>query len=192
MAKETKKESLVKFTEPDFKGETESVLEEILKAQAAEEPSQTTGQDKGVIHKPDASLETPMGFTKTKSAGYTYIYDTITGEQSVTNNNMLMAQLKKKRPDGTKVFTTFKPLEMRKSGGSLKCFLHPDDPNRDHYDSMGLGTCRKANLINEFHRVRHMQKKHKDEWAAIEAERKTKKDEAAELFNKTLMEKLAS
>lgn len=190
MAREIKKET-GRFSGPDFKGETESVLEEMLKATSAEEPGQTINQDKGVIHKPDEDLAAPMGFTKTKSAGYTFIYDTLTGERSVTNNNMLMAQLKKKRPDGSKVFTTAKPTNAKTPGGVLKCLLHPEDPNREHYDSMGLGTCRKANLINEFHRIRHMQKKHKDEWAAIESERKTVKEKETEMFNKVLMEKLA-
>jgi len=178
----------VNKNESSFKSENESVLEQMLKAEKAEEPSKSTSEE---VTKTIEDNPAPMKFAATKSAGYSYIYDTITGERSLTNNNMLMAQLKKARPDGTKVFTTIEPKNVVKAkGAGLKCYLHMDDSQRKHFDEMGLPVCRKANLISEFHRVRHMQKKHKDEWAAIEAEKKANKDLATEAAVRDLLKKI--
>ena len=163
--------------------ENKVLIEEMIKGQAAPEPGESV-KDK-VVHRGDEEQPAPMTFSQLKSAGYTIIYDIETGEQSITNNNMLAAQLKKMR-NGKRVFTTTKPSSEPKRG-TIKCLLHPDDPNREHYNEMGLPQCRKSNLINEFQRTRHMQRKHRDEWAAIEAEKKERENKAAQ----QLLEKLA-
>jgi hypothetical protein len=112
---------------------------------------------------------TEMSPTKMQSAGYVYIYDTRTNERSVCNRNMLTAQLKKARPDGSLVFTTRKP-RVGPQRGTLKCMLHVDDPNRAHYDALGLAVCPKATLASPYQVQRHMQKRHKMEWATIKEE----------------------
>ena len=112
---------------------------------------------------------TDMSPTKMQSAGYVYIYDSVTGERSICNRNMLAAHLRKKRPNGSLVFTTRKPLVPPKRG-ILKCMLHPDAPNRYHYDEMGLATCRKSNITSPYQVLRHMQKRHKMEYATIKEE----------------------
>ena len=117
----------------------------------------------------EAEPLTPMSPVKMQSAGYVYIYDTVTHERSVCNRNMLAGHLRKKRPDGSIVFTTRKPLVAPKRG-ALKCMLHPDEPNRYHYDELGLATCRKANLASLYQVQRHMIKRHKMEYATIKEE----------------------
>jgi hypothetical protein len=112
---------------------------------------------------------TDMSPTKMQSAGYVYIYDTRTGDRSICNHNMLAAHLGKKRPDGSLVFTTRKP-RISPRRGTLKCLLHLDNPNRAHYDALGLATCPKANLTSPYQVQRHMQKRHKMEWATIKEE----------------------
>jgi len=112
---------------------------------------------------------TEMSPLKMKSAGYVYVYDTRTNERSVCNRNMLAKMLRKKRPDGSIVFTTAKP-KTPPARGTLKCMLHPDSPNRKHYDEMGLATCRKSNLTSPYQVRRHMEKRHKMEWATIKEE----------------------
>ena len=161
----------------DTAAETENkvLIEEMIKAQSAPEPG---AEGDKVVHKGDEEQPAPMTISSMKSAGYSYVYNIETGDRSLVNNNMLAAQLKKKK-DGKRVFTTTEPTNIVKRPG-LKCYLHPDDPNREHYNEMGLTTCKKSNLINEFQKTRHMQRKHKDEWAAIEAEKKEKENRVAQ------------
>ncbi len=145
------------------------LLEEMLReAERADEPGELN-KDR-VVNKGDADMP-PMVATKLQSAGYVYIYDTITGERSTTNRNMLPAQLKKMRLNGSPFFTTRKP-NFEPKRGTLKCMLHPDNPNREHYNDLGLPVCMKSNLISQYQVKRHTQKRHPSEWAAIEDERK--------------------
>jgi len=129
---------------------------------------------------------TDMTPTKMQSAGYVYIYDTVTGERSICNRNMLGMHLKKRRPDGSLVFTTRRPLVSPKRG-TLKCALHPDSPNRQHYDELGLASCRKANLTSPYQVQRHMQKRHKMEWATIKEETDRKEKEKERVLREMLL-----
>ena len=121
-----------------------------------------------VIEK-DKELDVGMTPTQLKSAGYVYIYDTVTHERSLCNRNVLLHNLQKKRPDGSMVFTTVKPKTLAKRG-TLKCMLHPDGENREHYDELGLPTCLKSNLTSPYQVKRHMMKRHKVEYATIKEE----------------------
>lgn len=165
----------------DVKENEQMISEMLTRAEKAEEPAVEK-----VVSKGDESQPAPMTFSSLKSAGYSYIYDSKTGDRSMTNNNMLTSQLKKTRPDGTRVFTTINP-NITPRTGFLQCLLHPENPEREHFNDMGLPVCKKSNLINEYQRTRHMQKKHKDEWAAIESERKAKENKGAQI----LLERLA-
>ena len=139
-----------------------------------------------VIHKGDSEVESPMVMTQLTSAGYVYIWDTRTGERSITNRNMLPTQLKKKRPDESNVFTTQKPniVPVR---GTLKCMLHADSPNRKHYDELGLPVCRKSNLTSPYQVTRHMQKRHQMEWATLEQEKKDAQEKENRDFQRLMM-----
>lgn len=55
---------------------------------------------------------------------------------------------------------------------ALKCHLHPQHPNREHYDTIGLAgrTCTKDSIPDAFNLRIHMEKKHKTEWAVIQEE----------------------
>ena len=134
--------------------------------------------------------EFEMSPTELKSAGYVYIYDTKTNERSLCNNNMLAQHLRKKRPDGSYVFTTQKP-KVAPIRGTMECLLHPNSPKRAHYDELGLPVCRKSNLTSPFQVTRHMQKRHKVEWATIEAERLAVEKEEEREFRRAVMGKEA-
>jgi len=135
--------------------------EQIAKAEAVEESQ--------VVVETDKELDVEMTPTQLKSAGYVYIYDTKTNERSLCNRNVLLHNLQKKRPGGSIVFTTEKP-KVGPKRGHLKCMLHPDEPNRYHYDDLGLAVCKKSNLTSPYQVKRHMAKRHKDEYAAIKEE----------------------
>ena len=168
--------------------DNDTKIEEMArKSDVAEEPGAALLDD--VIQKGD--VETPStGGMKITSAGYTWVYDTKTGVPSKINNNNLMAVLRKKWSDDSYVFgikQTVKP-----KFGEFKCLLHSNDPNRSHYDDIGLAICPKDNLASPYQVRRHMLKKHKTEWDAIEQERiDTEKKEDRE-FQRMLISKATS
>jgi len=150
----------------------ELLIEEMLRdAQVAEVPSEL--REHPVIHKGDEELPAPMTVKELTSAGYVYIWDTRTYERIPVLYYMLPSKLRQRREDGSFRFTSTDPGK-RPKAGTLKCFLHPDSPNRAHYDTLGFRVCPKSNIANPYQVTQHMRKKHAQEWAAIEEERKEK------------------
>ena len=149
--------------------ENKALLEEMLRnAERAPEP----GSSEKVVFRGDAETP-PMIVDKITSAGYVYLYETDTGERSVANRNMLPALLKIKNPDGNNRFTTVKP-DYSPKRGTLKCLLHKDNPNRNHYNELGLPICPKSNITAPYMVEQHMKKRHPSAWATIEKERQDK------------------
>ena len=72
------------------------------------------------------------------------------------------------RPGG-KVFTVDRPKHRPPELVNF-CRLHPDDPDRERWNAMGLPRCAKS-LANPYEVDRHMQKKHATAWGTIERER---------------------
>ena len=161
-------------------------IEEMLRdAEKADEPGEMA-KDK-VIHRGDETQPAPM-IAIIESAGYTRVFDTKTGVSSNINNNMLPAALRKKRPDGSYVFTIKRP-NVPPRQGIYKCLLHKEDPNRKHYDQLGFAVCPKGNLSSPFHVRRHMKARHKVEWEAIEEERLTLEKQEERDFQRSLLGK---
>jgi len=170
--------------ETQTKEENQAIVDEMVRdAESAPEPG-LIATEKVISDGAETSM--PMVASKLTSAGYVYIYDTVTHEPSLTNRNMLTTQLKKKRPDGSNVFTTHKPKE-KPFKGALKCMLHEDNPERAHYNELGLPTCRKSNLTAPFHVMRHMQTRHKMEWGIIEKEAKDIKEAEDRAFQRSMI-----
>ena len=162
------------------------LLEEIDQAEQAPEPG--TMRTKDIIHRGDDDLPISIVTGALKSAGYVYVWDTRTFERSVVNRNQLLDVLKKRRDDGSKVFTTRKPAQ-KPHRGEYKCMLHPDNPNRAAYDAMGLPVCRKEGINSPYQQLRHMQMKHPSELKAIEDMEKRKDDELERKFKEALIAK---
>lgn len=159
------------------------------RAGIAPEPGSLRTQQ--VVHRGDEALPAPQVVSSLQSAGYCYIYDTRTGERSVTNRNMLLAQLEKKREDGSQVFTVDDP-KITPTRGSHKCLLHPDDPRRAEYDAMGLVVCAKANLTSPYQVTMHMRHRHPAEWATIEEERLRREKAEERVFQQKMLETVVS
>ena len=121
------------------------------------------------------------------SAGHVLLYDTRTSEPSVVNRNMRAAQLKARRPDGSLVFTLVKPAK-EPWRGSIKCFLHKEQPAWPKYEAMGFKSCAKATLPSRFQADNHAKNRHRDEWAAVEAEREAVEKREDRAANRALLE----
>jgi len=142
-------------------------VEEMLRdAEDAEEPGDMKA---GAVL--SRTAEMTMTTVELQTAGWVYVYDTQTGNRSVINRNMLPQQLEKRRSNGTYVFSTRKPEGVTPVKGTLKCFLHEDDPNRENHDRMGFVRCTKSNFISELDRSRHMRTRHPRAHATLENER---------------------
>jgi len=105
------------------------------------------------------------------NAGYVWIWDTRTYERVAVLSYMLPTKLRFRREDGSFRWTTNDPGKKPKRG-SIKCLLHKDSPDREHFDGLGFRACPKTNITNPYQLKQHMVKKHPQEWAAIEEERK--------------------
>lgn len=155
-------------------------------AQMAEEALEPGANEDQIVNRPTAENPLPMAVSEMKSAGYVVVFDRRTGEPSICNRNMLAAQFRKTRPDnpdgfpiGERVFTTdVKDIfnNAKPKRGTFQCLLHAEHPQRDYYAGLGLTTCRKANLKTALDVRRHMQARHKAEWASIEEDRRLKRE----------------
>ncbi len=125
-----------------------------------------------VIHRGDDKFPADVVVSALENAGLVFIYDTKTGDRSLSPRNpeILREVLTRTREDGTRVFTLKKP-DIEVWSGTIKCLLHGDDPNRSHWDEMGLPQCRKANIPSIYMLNLHMQHRHPTAWATIQGER---------------------
>ena len=169
---------------------TPEYIEELMQeVEEAEEPGNL--REGQVLHRSNDEMPLGVQVASVESAGHVFIYNTKTGDRSKTNRNMLEDQLKKTfSEDGTRVFTTVKP-PFEPPRGIYMCLLHADNEERAHYDQMGLATCTKDDLASEYQVQRHMQTRHRMEWATIAEEvSRAEKDEERQ-FQRTLMAAVA-
>ncbi len=125
-----------------------------------------------VLHRGDGELDAPVTVREIKGADYRRIWNRVTGEPIPVLYYMIPQKLRQREKNGQLQFTAVKPNITWRAGGVLKCPLHPDSPDRKHYNELGLRTCTKSNILNAYEVTQHMAFKHKKEWAAIQDEKK--------------------
>ena len=169
---------------------TPEYIEELMQeVEEAEEPGNL--REGQVLHRSNDDMPLGVQVASVESAGHVFIYNTKTGDRSKTNRNMLEDQLRKVFPeDGTRVFTTVKP-PFEPPRGTYHCLLHADNEERAHYDQMGLATCTKDDLASEYQVQRHMERRHRMEWATIGEERDRAEKDEERRFQRTLMAAIA-
>ena len=169
---------------------TPEYIEELMQeVEEAEEPGNL--REGQVLHRSNDDMPLGVQVASVASAGHVFIYNTKTGDRSKTNRNMLEDQLRKVFPeDGTRVFTTIKP-DFEPPRGTYNCLLHADNEERAHYDQMGLATCTKDDLASEYQVQRHMERRHRMEWATIGEERDRAEKDEERRFQRTLMAAIA-
>jgi len=172
--------------------EREKIIQEMLRdaeSKKVELPSELSKEP--VIHRGDEEVPAPMVVNKVNTAGYVYVWDSRTYEKIPVLYYMLSQILRQRREDGSYRFTTSDPGKLPKRG-TLKCLLHKDDPNREHYDELGFHVCPKDNIPNPYQVSQHMRKKHPAEWAAIEEERKNRERQEDRELQKMLVTTVAN
>ncbi len=150
--------------------ENEKLIQEMVQMIEKAQQAPSAGASVEVVHKGDENVPVPMIAHRQSEAGYVFIYDTRTGEQSRANRNMLLQLLKAKRADGSTLYTTIKPaVEVKR--GEMKCTLHETNPQRTRFNELGLPICRKANLTSPYMVMQHMMKRHPTAFKLLEEER---------------------
>ena len=98
------------------------------------------------------------------------VYSTIDGEELQWPLNAVARLLEKKREDGKYMFTARKSEAPEYRLGEVKCFLHPESPERPILEQIGLArvTCPAAHLANIFSRDIHAQNRHGKQWQAYQ------------------------
>jgi len=166
--------------------DNEGLIQEALRdAKLVELPSEL--KKNPVIHKGDEELDVPMTVKELTSAGYVYVWDSRTFERAPVLYYMLPSILRRRREDGSFIWTTNDPKQLPKRG-ILKCLLHKDSPDRAKYDEMGFRTCTRGHIPNAFEVKQHMMKKHPKEWQSIEDERKEKERQEDRAAQRALYE----
>jgi len=166
--------------------EKELIIEQMV--QVAEDAPEPGGVTKGQVLMEEDGSKTDV--STVESAGWTWVYDKDTGDQSKCNMNMLRAQLRKVGKDGKPQFTTVDP-GFRPVKGDCLCMLHPGAENYEKYHKMGFPTCMKANIANEMEVEEHMRKKHKATWNIIEKQKEKEEREADRELQREMIASIA-
>ena len=136
-----------------------------------------------IIHRGDETVPVPMWVSALAESGWIPMYHVATRERSLVSRNAAPMKLKEVDPEtGKRAWTLTRPAQPPWRG-TLRCVLHPDNPNRAEYDRMGFPTCRKSNLPNELHQRMHMEHRH-PMVSKLLAERLSKGEKEAELMER--------
>ena len=171
--------------------QNDALVEEMLRdveSKKFELPSELSRDP--VIHRGDATLPAPMVAQKVTSAGHVYVYDTRTKQKAPVLYYMLHQILRTRRKDGSVRWTVIDPGE-EPTRGQYQCLLHKSDPSRKGYDDLGFPVCPRDHLANRYEVRRHMQLKHRAEWAAIEEDRKDRERQEDREMQQKMMEAMA-
>ena len=98
------------------------------------------------------------------------IYSTTDGEPIPIPESMVRAAMNATRADGVRRFAARKEDVPEYKLGDVKCFLHPDSPERDILAKIGLAgaTCPAPHLASGHSKRVHAEHRHKQEWAALQ------------------------
>ncbi len=152
------------------------------------------GTDSELPEVPD-QIQQQMSKLNVTDAGYTIVYDQISGRPSNVNNNWLRATLKVLRLNENtgkleRAFRLKPPKEMPPPP-SYPGWFHPDSPEHSTYRKMGIKPCKKM-LISEFDAEQHTRNKHRRQYDTVKdmLDREEKKEDRA--FRKMMMERMSA
>ncbi|HLE80169.1 MAG TPA: C2H2-type zinc finger protein [Dehalococcoidia bacterium] len=96
------------------------------------------------------------------------LYSMLNGEPISIPEYMVNRVLQNRLTDGRYAFTSDARLAPEHRKGQIRCFLHPESPERSILGEIGLGGthCPAAHLANQHAKRIHAQHRHKQEWAA--------------------------
>lgn len=97
------------------------------------------------------------------------LYSLLTGEPVRVPRYMVESVMNKRLSDGRFAFTGDPDRAPVYKKGAVKCFLHPDAPERAIIEDLGIeSVCGSAMLRSQNSKRIHAQHRHKQEWAAYQ------------------------
>lgn len=98
------------------------------------------------------------------------LYSMENGEEVRIPQAMMEVAINKRLPDGRYMFTARREQAPLYKRGEVKCFMHPDAPDRQILEEIGLGglNCPAAHLANSYSKRIHAMHRHRQEWAAYQ------------------------
>ena len=109
------------------------------------------------------------------------LYSMADGEPIQMSRNIAEVAIKKRYKGGGFLFTDRADEAPAYKVGAVKCFLHPDAPERAVLDDVGMSSkvCHSEHLASLYSKRIHGQRRHKDEWAAFTEYKNDIKEQAA-------------
>ena len=109
------------------------------------------------------------------------LYSMTDGEPIEMSRAIAEMAIKKKYKGAGFMFTNDPNEAPKYKLGTVKCFLHPDSPERELLTEVGMSskTCASEHLASPYSKRIHAQHRHKDEWAAFTEYRDDIKEQAA-------------
>ena len=139
-----------------------------------------------VVHRGDDTNPAPIVRTKTSSAGYVQLRRNSDGKLVLISKTQLMVRLKQKLHNGQPAWLAPSvPWKGHKVVANTKCMLHAESPDRATWDELGLPVCTKSNMPKNAVR-RHMIRKHKMAWDAIQEYQTEQKQDARDKHQESL------
>jgi hypothetical protein len=123
-----------------------------------------------VINRPNEGAPSAMRISDLKFKGYKEVWDTRTGVKSLQPWWLMWQTMRKRRPDGSMVFTEIDPKIPQDNGEDLFCPLNPNAPVDVRFaeaKGMGFKECIKKHIPNMAALMAHLNSSHKRAAAAI-------------------------
>lgn len=114
----------------------------------------------------------PMRVNSLRYKGYVEVWDTLTGVKSLQPWWLLWQTMRKRREDGSLVFTRVNPHIPQDYGDDLYCPLNPAAPPEVRFEGKGFKSCKKQHIPHWDGLERHVKKSHRRAWEAIERDRR--------------------
>lgn len=124
-----------------------------------------------IVNKPTESAPAPMQISDLAFKGYVRVWDTITGVESLQPWWLMWQTMRKKREDGSQVFTRTNPHIPPNYGADLFCPLNPEAPEYAQYKAKGFKACLKRHIPHEDALMQHVRKSHMRAFAMMERDR---------------------
>ena len=109
------------------------------------------------------------------------LYSMADGEPIPMARNIAEVAIKKRYKGGGYLFTDRQEEAPAYKYGEVKCFLHPDSPEREVLSEVGMASkvCHSEHLASLYSKRIHAQRRHKDEWAAFTEYKNDLKEQAS-------------
>ena len=126
--------------------------------------------------RPSSSDPSRVEVTDMRFKGYVQVWDTRTGVMSLQPWWLLWQTMRKRRSDGSLVFTQEDPKIPQNHGADLYCYLNPLSDSHERLQGFGFATCIKQHIPHQDGLMRHIRHSHNRLWDFLQSEKEDDRD----------------